>query len=69
MSLYFVSRLVYYDAECHHAECYYAECYFAECYYAECHSSECCYAECRGTVKSYITLGQPSDDYSWSSIS
>ncbi len=29
---------------------YYAECRYAECRYAECRYAECRYAECRGTL-------------------
>jgi hypothetical protein len=31
MSLWWMSRFIYYYAECHYAECCYAECRYAEC--------------------------------------
>ncbi len=46
LSIWRVSRFIYWYAECHYAEFLYAECHYAECHFAECHYAECRYAKC-----------------------
>ncbi len=48
LSIWRVSRFIYWYAEYHYAEFLYAKCHYAECHYAECHYAECLYAECHG---------------------
>ncbi len=55
LPLSWMSRFIFYYAECryagrHYAECRYAECHYADCRYADCRYAECRYVECRGAI-------------------